>query len=55
MEWELLYMCNIIGFLIIVLIFAYHIIGTEADDSKPKSKSEKVTKDEKADPVEAQE
>ena len=34
MEWELLYMCNIIGCLIIFLIFLYHFIAPE-EDSKP--------------------
>jgi len=38
MEWELLYMCNLIGCIIILLIFIYHFIGADED-----SKAEKIS------------
>lgn len=41
MEWELLYMCNIIGCIIIFLIFLYHLIGNE-EDAKAESEAEKT-------------
>ena len=41
MEWELLYMCNIIGVIIILLIFIYHLIGA-SEDVKPVGKAEKA-------------
>ena len=37
MEWELLYMCNLIGCIIICLIFIYHFIGAEEESKSPKS------------------
>jgi formate/nitrite transporter FocA (FNT family) len=40
MEWELLYMCNIIGLLILILIFVYHMIGSE--EEKAEAKAEKA-------------